>query len=54
MTRGLLVGLSATLALAAGESFAGPKSGLQVGDSAGPFNIKAVTGPKAGDSFCYR
>jgi len=30
------------------------KSGLQVGDSAGAFNVKDVTGPNKGKSLCYR
>ena len=30
------------------------KSGLQVGDSAGVFHIKDVTGPNKGKSHCYR
>lgn len=30
------------------------KSGLQVGDSAGAFNVKDCTGPNKGKSLCYR
>lgn len=30
------------------------QSGLQVGDRAGAFNVKDVTGPAAGTSLCYR
>ena len=30
------------------------ESGLQVGDSAGAFNVKDCTGPNAGDTLCYR
>ena len=30
------------------------ESGLQVGDSAGPYNVKDCTGPNAGKSLCYR
>ena len=30
------------------------KSGLQVGESAGAFNVKDVTGPAKGTSLCYR
>ncbi len=30
------------------------KSGLQVGDSAGAFNVKDCTGPAKGTSLCYR
>lgn len=46
---GLLVVCTGTLALAEGI-----KSGLQPGDSAGAFNVKDVTGPKKGESLCYR
>lgn len=30
------------------------QSGLQVGDKAGYFEVKDVTGPAAGKSLCYR
>jgi len=30
------------------------QSGLQVGDSAGYFEVKDCTGPAAGKSLCYR
>jgi len=30
------------------------ESGLQVGDKAGAFNVKDVTGPRQGGSLCYR
>ena len=30
------------------------KSGLQVGDSAGAFQVKDITGPRKGTSLCYR
>ena len=30
------------------------KSGLQIGDSAGAFNVKDITGPNKGKSLCYR
>ena len=30
------------------------KSGLQVGDSAGAYNVKDCTGPNAGKTLCYR
>lgn len=30
------------------------KSGLQVGDRAGAFNVKDCTGPNKGKSLCYR
>lgn len=30
------------------------QSGLQVGESAGAFNVNDVTGPNKGKSLCYR
>ena len=30
------------------------KSGLQVGEDAGAFNVKDITGPNKGKSLCYR
>ena len=30
------------------------QSGLQVGDHAGPFNVRDITGPNKGKSLCYR
>jgi hypothetical protein len=30
------------------------KSGLAVGDHAGAFNVKDITGPNKGKSLCYR
>ena len=30
------------------------ESGLQVGDSAGAFQVKDITGPRKGRSLCYR
>ena len=30
------------------------QSGLQVGDHAGAFNVRDVTGPNQGKSLCYR
>lgn len=30
------------------------QSGLQVGDHAGAFNVRDVTGPNKGKSLCYR
>lgn len=54
--RGLVLGLSAAvvLGIGAGAAFAEVKSGLQVGDRAGAFNVLDVTGPSAGESLCYR
>lgn len=42
--------LLATASLMAAEL----KSGLQVGDAAGVFIVRDITGPKAGKSLCYR
>jgi hypothetical protein len=30
------------------------ESGLKVGQSAGAFNVKDITGPSKGKSLCYR
>jgi hypothetical protein len=30
------------------------KSGLEVGKSATPFNVRDITGPNAGKTLCYR
>lgn len=30
------------------------KSGLQIGEHAGPYNVKDITGPNKGKSLCYR
>jgi hypothetical protein len=32
----------------------GLKSGLQVGERAGAFNVQDITGPNKGQSLCYR
>ncbi len=42
--------LIATASLMAAEL----KSGLQVGDAAGVFNVRDVTGPNKDKSLCYR
>jgi len=31
-----------------------PKSGLQPGDFATPFDVQDITGPNKGKSLCYR
>ncbi len=46
---GLLVAYSG--ALVSAEEI---KSGLQPGDPAGAFNVKDITGPRKGNSLCYR
>lgn len=38
------------VALAADEL----KSGLQVGDSTKPYNVRDITGPNKGKTLCYR
>lgn len=30
------------------------KSGLQLGEHAGPYDVKDITGPNKGKSLCYR
>ena len=45
-----IVGLTACGMAAAADL----QSGLQVGDHAGYFEVKDVTGPAAGQSLCYR
>ena len=45
----VLVACTATVVIAGGI-----ESGLQVGDAAGAFNVKDVTGPRQGTSLCYR
>ena len=31
-----------------------PKSGLQVGEFASPFDVQDITGPNKGTTLCYR
>ena len=52
----LVVPSLALLALSAGTMVAGAevKSGLEVGQEAGPFQVKDCTGPAKGKSLCYR
>jgi hypothetical protein len=50
-----MLALSSALVLTAGVAWAGDvESGLQPGDRAGAFNVKDCTGPKKGESLCYR
>ncbi len=50
-----LIGATAVCMLAAGFVIAGElKSGLPVGDSVPPFQVRDVTGPSKGKSLCYR
>jgi hypothetical protein len=46
----LVLAASVAAVVAAGDL----KSGLQTGDAAGAFDVKDVTGPRAGTSLCYR
>lgn len=46
-----VVALAATTGIAVADDL---KSGLQVGESAGAFNVKDITGPNKGKSLCYR
>ena len=46
---GLVVACVSTAVIAGGI-----ESGLQVGDKAGAFKVKDITGPKTGTSLCYR
>ena len=50
-----LLGLTLAFAALPALTFAGDvKSGLQKGDAAGFFLVKDITGPKKGESLCYR
>jgi hypothetical protein len=54
MKRAFLV-MAAAMTVAATSAQAGDlKSGLQVGDYPGAFNVTDVTGPSAGEKLCYR
>lgn len=54
--RRLIVPSVAVVALCVGVAAiaAEIKSGLQVGEAAGAYNVKDCTGPNAGKSLCYR
>lgn len=54
--RSALVPTAALLAatLVAPATAAELRSGLQVGDKAGAFNVKDCTGPSQGKKLCYR
>lgn len=55
MKRFFAPSLVAMTALFCASAVAGDlKSGLQVGDSPAPFNVKDVTGPASGKTLCYR
>lgn len=42
------------LAVARSSRAADIQSGVQVGDFAGPFDVKDITGPNKGRELCYR
>ncbi len=46
--------LASALLLAVSAQAADVKSGLQVGEYPGAFNVSDVTGPQAGEKLCYR
>ena len=51
----LLVPTIVAFAAFAGAAVAADlQSGLQVGEAAGVFNVKDITGPNKGKSLCYR
>ena len=51
----LLLPAVGLIAFAASAAWADElKSGLQVGESAGAYNVRDITGPHAGKSLCYR
>ncbi len=54
MHRTLLTTIAFAVVVAGTVVAADLKSGLQVGESAGAFNSKDVTGPNKGKSLCYR
>jgi hypothetical protein len=53
MPRNLMPSFALALAVA-GVAIAAVQSGLQVGERAGSFNVKDVTGPNSGKTLCYR
>jgi hypothetical protein len=46
--------LALAIAAAGAVIAADLQSGLQVGEAAGAFNVKDITGPNKGTSLCYR
>ena len=54
MRHALLPSLAIVFAFASISVAADIESGLQVGDRAGAFQVKDVTGPAKGKSLCYR
>lgn len=54
MRHALLPSLAVVFTLASVTAAADLQSGLQVGERAGAFNVKDITGPAKGKSLCYR
>lgn len=54
MKRFVLTSVAMACAVAGAVVAADLKSGLQVGEDAGAFNVKDITGPNKGKSLCYR
>jgi ABC-type methionine transport system permease subunit len=55
MRRMIAPSVVAVIALISATAMAGDlKSGLQVGESAGAYNVKDCTGPAQGKTLCYR
>ena len=54
MRRIWMPSIAVAVAVAGVAIAAGVQSGLQVGEHAGAFNVKDITGPNKGKSLCYR
>lgn len=54
MRRVLMTSIALTAAVAGVVIAADLQSGLKVGEHAGAFNVKDITGPNKGKSLCYR
>jgi hypothetical protein len=54
MKRFVVTSIAMACAVVGAIAAADLKSGLQVGEHAGAFNVKDITGPNKGKSLCYR
>jgi hypothetical protein len=54
MKRFVLTSFAIACVVAGAVAAADLTSGLQVGEDAGAFNVKDITGPNKGKSLCYR
>lgn len=54
MRHALLPSLAVAFAFASAAVAADVESGLQVGERAGAFQVRDITGPAKGKSLCYR